>query len=214
MADLVAKETTYEPEFTGLVIVDAYNDFLSKDGKLYELGRETLEAYDVVAHMREVLNAARAQRMQVFIAPHHRWREADLHTHWKSMPPVQAAAARGRVFEDGSWGGSFYPDFVPQPGDVMAQEHWLSSGFANTDLDLQLKRHGIRKVIVISMRANPCIESTGRFAAELGYEVTPVSDAIGSFGKPEMESSLRFNLPGYANAIVTTRELIARLEAH
>jgi len=32
----------------------------------------------------------------------------------------------------------------PQTGDIVAQEHWCSSGFANTDLDLQLKRHGIR----------------------------------------------------------------------
>jgi hypothetical protein len=29
--------------------------------------------------------------------------------------------------------------FKPQPGDIVALEHWGSSGFANTDLDLQLK---------------------------------------------------------------------------
>lgn len=88
------------------------------------------------------------------------------------MPPIGAATARGRIFADGTWGGSFHPDFEPQPGDVVAQEHWLSSGFANTDLDLQLKKHGVRKVIVIGMRANTCIESTVRYAVELGYEVT------------------------------------------
>ncbi len=64
---------------------------------------------------------------------------------------------------------------------------------------------------MIGMRANTCIESTVRFAAELGYEVTLVKDSIGSFGKAEMESSLRYNLPAYANAILTTQELIAQL---
>ena len=58
----------------------------------------------------------------------------------------------------------------------MAQEHWCSSGFANTDLDLQLKKHGIHKLIVIGLIAHTWVESTVRFAAELGYEVTMVRD--------------------------------------
>ena len=206
MADL-----TYEPELTGLLIVDPYNDFLSEGGKLYALSRDTLEAFDVVAHMRQILAEARAKQIQVFIAPHHRWRESDAHTRWKTTPPIGAAAAKGHAFADGTWGGSFHPDFEPRPGEVVAQEHWLSSGFANTDLDLQLKKHGVRKLVVMGMRANTCIESTVRFAAELGYETTLVKDAIGSFGKPEMEASLKFNLPAYANAIVSTEELIAKL---
>ena len=204
---------TYEPELTGLLIVDPYNDFLSEGGKLFEFCRETLEAFSVVEHMREVLSEVRNRGMQVFIAPHHRWRTTDTDSRWKTIPPIGAATAKGHVFEDGSWGGSFHPDFLPKPGEVVAQEHWLSSGFANTDLDLQLKKHGIRKVIVIGMRANTCIESTIRFAAELGYEVTLVKDAIGSFGKDEMEASLHYNMPPYASAILTTQELIARLRS-
>jgi ureidoacrylate peracid hydrolase len=211
MADQLNLGLTYEPELTGLVIVDPYNDFLAEGGKLYELSRTTLEANNVVENMRQLLAAARARGVQVFIAPHHRWREEDQHSHWKTMPPVQTAATKGRAFADGTWGGSFHPDFQPQPGEVVAQEHWLSSGFANTDLDLQLKKHGVRKVIVIGMRANTCIESTVRFAAELGYEVTLVRDAIGSFGHAEMDASLKFNMPAYASAIVSTNELVAKL---
>ena len=211
MADQTRPGLTYEPELSGLLIVDPYNDFLSEGGKLYELSRTTLEANNVVEHMRQVLAAARARGVQVFIAPHHRWREADQHSRWKTMPPVQASAAKGRIFADATWGGSFHPDFEPQPGEVVAQEHWLSSGFANTDLDLQLKKHGVRKIIVVGMRANTCIESTVRFAAELGYEVTLVKDAIGSFGQSEMDASLQFNMPAYASAIVSTDELITSL---
>ena len=35
-------------------------------------------------------------------------------------------------------GGEIRSEFEPQPGEIVAQEHWCSSGFANTDLDLQL----------------------------------------------------------------------------
>jgi nicotinamidase-related amidase len=55
---------TCEPELTGLLIVDPYNDFLSDGGKLYELSRSTLEANNVVEHMRQVLAAARAKGVQ------------------------------------------------------------------------------------------------------------------------------------------------------
>jgi nicotinamidase-related amidase len=206
-------DLSYEPDLTGLLVVDPYNDFLSEGGKLYPLCRATLEAHDVVEHMRLVLAAARARGMQVFIAPHHRWREGDQHSRWKTTPPIGAATARGRVFADGTWGGSFHPAFEPVPGDVVAQEHWLSSGFANTDLDFQLKKHGVRKVIVIGMRANTCIESTVRYAAELGYEVTLVNDAIGSFNQAEMDASLEFNLPAYASAVISTSGLVAKLAA-
>src|SRR5271156_2717065 len=208
---MAKSELTYEPDLTGLLIVDPYNDFLSEGGKLYELSRETLETFNVVEHMRQVLAAVRALGIQVFIAPHHRWREGDAHSHWKTMPPIQASSAKARVFADGTWGGSFHPDFEPRPGEVVAQEHWLSSGFANTDLDLQLKKHGVRKVSVIGMRANTCIESTVRFASELGYEVTLVKDAIGSFSLDEMAATLRFNMPAYANAIHSTDEIVAKL---
>ncbi|SMG59505.1 isochorismatase family cysteine hydrolase [Paraburkholderia susongensis] len=204
-------DLTYAPELTGLLIVDPYNDFLSEGGKLYQLSKETLIKLDVVEHMRQILAAARSHGMQVFIAPHHRWRETDTYAHWKTMPPVQADAANHRVFAEGTWGGCFHPDFEPKPGDVVAQEHWMSSGFANTDLDLLLKKYGVRKVIVVGLRANTCIESTVRFAAELGYEVTLVKDAIGSFGFPEMDASLKFNFPQYASAILSTAELIEKL---
>ena len=213
MADNSKTRLTYEPDLTGLLIVDPYNDFLSEGGMLYELSRATLEAHNVVAHMKEILAAARDRGVQVFIAPHHRWREGDEHTHWKTMPPIQAASAQAHVFADKTWGGSFLPDFEPRPGEVVAQEHWLSSGFGNTDLDLQLKKHGVRKLIVMGMRVNTCIESTVRYAAELGYEVTVIKDAIGGFGHAEMEASLKFNMSAYASAVISTQAIIDALSA-
>ena len=60
-------------------------------------------------------------------------------------------------------GGEFHPEFVPHEGDVIVLEHWAQSGFANTDLDSQLKQHGIQKIMLVGMIANTCIEATGRF---------------------------------------------------
>ena len=89
----------------------------------------------------------------------------------------------------------------------MAQEHWCSSGFANTDLDLQLKRHGIQRLIVAGLIAHTCVESTVRFAVELGYDVTLVKDATADYSEEFMHAALITNLPNYASAVVTTQEV-------
>ena len=149
--------------------------------------------------------------MRVFFAPHHRWRAGDYET-WRYWAPIQEAGARSRVFADGTWGGTFRDEFAPRPGEIVASEHWCSSGFANTDLDLQLKKHGVHQLVVVGMRANTCIDSTVRFAAELGYEVTLVADAIGGYGWDEMRATLELNAPNYARAITLTDELIASIQ--
>src|SRR5215472_10011671 len=95
-------------------------------------------------------------------------------------------------------------------GEIVAQEHWCSSAFANTDLDLLLKRHGIHQLIVIGFIAHTCVESTVRFAVELGYDVTLVKDATADYSDEHMRAALVTNLSNYASAIVTaggSREL-------
>ncbi len=76
-----------------------------------------------------------------------------------------------------TWGGELRKGFEPLPGEIVASEHWCSSGFGGTDLDLQLKKHGIERIIVIGLIAHTCIEATVRFGAELGYDVTVIKDA-------------------------------------
>jgi Isochorismatase family/Bacterial regulatory proteins, luxR family len=89
--------------------------------------------------------------------------------------------------------------------------HWGSSGFANTDLDLQLKQRGRDQVILIGLAANTCLETTGKFASELGYHVTLVRDATAAFSTEAMRVAHEINGPTYAHAILTTAELLAVL---
>ena len=160
--------------------------------------------------MLQVLNAARKAGFRVFYALHHRYRPGDYES-WKYIAPIQQAAWSHKTFEDGTWGGEIRREFAPQPGDIVALEHWCSSGFANTDLDLQLKKHGIHQLIVIGLIANTRVESTVRFAAELGYEVTMVRDATASYSDEEMHAALNVNIPLYASATVSTEEIVASI---
>src|SRR5262249_12410102 len=165
------------------------------------------EANQCVPHMLQVLTAARKAKLGVFYALHRRYRPGDYET-WKYIAPVQKAAWGRKTFEYGTWGGEVRAEFEPKPGDIVAAEHWCSSGFANTDLDLQLKKHGIHQLIVIGLIAHTCSEATVRYAAELGYEVTVVKDAIADYSDQEMHAALDVNIPNYASAIVTTIEIV------
>jgi nicotinamidase-related amidase len=123
------------------------------------------------------------------------------------------AAWEHRTFEYGTWGGEIRLEFEPKPGEIVAVEHWCSSGFANTDLDLQLKKHGIHQLIVIGLIAHTCVEATVRFAAELGYEVTVVRDATADYSDEAMRAALEVNMPNSASAIVATNEIVAAISS-
>jgi ureidoacrylate peracid hydrolase len=200
-------DVTYEREITALLVIDPYNDFISEGGKVWDRLKGVAEANKCVPHMMQVLHAARKAGLRVFYALHHRYRPGDYET-WKYVAPIQKAAWLRKTFEYGTWGGEIRLEFHPQPGEIVAQEHWCSSGFANTDLDLQLKKHGIHKLIVMGLIAHTCVEATVRYAAELGYQVTVVKDATASYSDVEMHAALDVNIPNYASAIVTTDEIV------
>jgi nicotinamidase-related amidase len=205
MADL-----KFEREITGLLLIDPYNDFISAGGKIWDRIKVVAEANDCVPHMLQLLTVARKIGVRVFYAMHHRYRPGDYES-WKHIAPIQKAAWSRKTFEYGTWGGEFRTEFAPGPGDIVAHEHWCSSGFANTDLDLLLKRHGIQKLIVAGLIAHTCVESTVRFAVEFRYDVTLVKDATADYSEEFMHAALGANLSNYASAIVTTAEVVGSL---
>jgi nicotinamidase-related amidase len=197
----------YDRQLTALLVIDPYNDFISEGGKVWNRIKAVAEANGCVPNMLQILNASRRAGLRIFYALHHRYRPGDYET-WKYVAPIQKAGWSSRVFEYGTWGGEIRGEFAPQSGDIVAQEHWCSSGFANTDLDLQLKKHGIHQLIVIGLIAHTCVEATVRYAAELGYDVTVVKDATTSYSNDHMHAALEINMPNYASTIVATSEIV------
>jgi nicotinamidase-related amidase len=197
----------YPAGSTAVLLVDPYNDFLSEGGKSWPRLKDVAATVDLLDHLRAVVAGARQAGIRIFFVPHRRYEDGD-YEHWTHATPYQRAGALKRIFERGSWGGAFHPDFQPRDEDVVVHEHWGTSGFANTDLDMQLKQYGIGRVILIGLIANTCIEATGRFAMELGYHVTLVKDATAAFTEEAMHSAHEINGPTYAHAIITTDELL------
>ncbi|MBK0013669.1 isochorismatase family cysteine hydrolase [Stenotrophomonas sp. S41] len=200
----------YEPEITALLCIDLYNDFLADGGKLFPWVKDIAAQNNMHTNLRAIVQAARAAGIKVYHVPHHRWEPGD-YVNWKYPSPYQLGAGERQAFAKGTWGGTFHDDFQVQPGDVVATEHWASSGFPNTDLEHQLKRYGKEKIICVGLLANTCLEATARVGMELGFHVTLVRDATSARSPEALHAALDIDGPTYAHQVLSTDELLSAI---
>lgn len=203
--------TEYVSAKTALLFVDPYNDFLAEGGKMWPALAEIANEVGLHDNLKRIVSQIRQMGVPIFIVPHQRSEPGEL-SKWKHVSPFKQGSSDMQVFQKGSWGGEWFPDFAPQAGDTVVKEHWGSSGFANTDLDFLLKQREISHVILIGLVANTCIETTGKYAAELGYHVTLITDATAAFSREALHAAHEINGPTYAHALLTTQELLEHLK--
>lgn len=192
---------------TALILVDPFNDFLSEGGKFYPLTKETVEGIHLVENLKKLIAGARERKIQIIYAPHRHTAEGD-YLNWRFLSPSHQGSKDAVLFEKGSWGAEFHPELLAAKGDLIAQNHWTGSGFANTDLDFLLKMHNIERIVLAGMRANTCIDSTARYGVELGYHVTLIKDGIGAFNWEEIRVTVETTFPNYGHAMLSTEEFL------
>lgn len=196
---------------TALILIDPFNDFLSEGGKLWETVKQTVTENNVIPNLIKLVAACRKNKIQIIYAPHRKTQKGD-YLNWKFLSPSHLGSLNLSLFEKDSWGGEFHPDLQPQPEDLIAQNHWTASGFANTDLNFLLKEHGLTHIVLAGMRANTCIDSTARYGVELGYHVTLIKDGIGAFNWDEIKATVETNFPNYGHQLLATDEFIKNLK--
>lgn len=94
---------------------------------------------------------------------------------------------------------------VAQPGDLrIVKHHW--NALHDTELHLQLRRRGIKTVVIAGIATNFGVESTARHAWELGYDVVLPLDATSTFSAELHETAVKHVFPRIAR--VTTSDHI------
>lgn len=79
---------------------------------------------------------------------------------------------------------------------VVIKHHW--GAFTGTDLDLQLRRRGVRTVVIGGIATNLGVESTARSAWELSYDIVIAEDATASIDAGMHDFSITKILPRIA----------------
>ncbi len=87
------------------------------------------------------------------------------------------------------------------------------NAFSNTALEETLRKHGIEHVVLAGAVTSICIDSTGRHAADLGFEVSVLSDC--TTGRTVFEQNFYCDnvFPLYANVISASHIIETTLAA-
>ena len=204
-------EISFPRERTALLVIDPVNDFLSEGGAAWEMTKTTVVKNNVVENIKRAIEGARARGIPVLIGPMAFTEEDYADEELQRRTGINRIMFELKMFQAGSWGADFHPDLQPQEGDIVLLPH-KGTDVMNTDLPEHLQRMGITHLVIAGMTANLCCESTGRHAAEDGYDVTYLWDAIGSESLPSYEAAIRVNFPLLGNGVMNVDEFLSALD--
>ncbi|WP_137700257.1 cysteine hydrolase family protein [Marimonas lutisalis] len=110
----------------------------------------------------------------------------------------------------------------PATGDIVIEKS-VNSGFIGTDLELQLRRAGISRLVIAGYFTNFCVETTTRMAGNMGYDTYLVHDACAACNHadlngidrdPELVHAMSVgNLHGEFCTAITTADALGLLGA-
>ncbi|MEN8194560.1 MAG: isochorismatase family cysteine hydrolase, partial [Bacteroidota bacterium] len=146
---------------TALIVIDMINDYLHFNGKLYcEKCREIIPA------LNEAIDFAREKNISVIY----------LNTNLNSDDDL-LAKKWGMHAETGTFGAEVIKELEPKNNDVVINKKGYN-GFTNTDLDEELKKLGIKNIIISGIHSHVCVLLTAVGGFELGYNITVLQDCI------------------------------------
>jgi nicotinamidase-related amidase len=211
-----------EPGRTAVVVTDPQRDFLSEDGVVWGVVGASVEANDTVAHLQQLMGAAHAAKVPIFISPHyyyphdHQWNFGGALE--KMMHAVGMFDREGALTTTGFSGSGAdwhepLRELIEHENVVVVSPHKVYGPESN-DLVLQLRKRGIDKVILAGMSANLCVEAHLRELTEQGFEVAVVKDATAGAQLPggDFYEAALLNFRMIASAVLTTDEAVAALQ--
>lgn len=110
----------------------------------------------------------------------------------------------------GSDDGKVIDEIAPGDDEIVLPKS-SSSVFVSTHIDYLLRNLGVKQLVMCGLLTDQCVESAVRDACDLGYLVTLVPDACGTYSQERHENSLR-TIKGYCRQI-DTDALIAEISA-
>lgn len=72
--------------------------------------------------------------------------------------------------------GQLKPGFEPLDGELVIDKD-VNSGFVGTSLEVDLRRRGVNRLVIVGFFTNMCVETTTRMAGNLGFDTYLVPDA-------------------------------------
>jgi nicotinamidase-related amidase len=139
-------------------------------------GRDKPNVQQVADNVNSLADTVRAKGGTVA------WVTTPIQNATKNFRAVFGDAAADNYERMGRKGGEatrLWPELRVEAQDIHATKQGHSAFFpAKTTLPAQLQAKGIESLLIVGAVTNVCCEASARDAAEMGYKVTMVSDAL------------------------------------
>jgi nicotinamidase-related amidase len=182
---------------TALVVIDLQKGIVARDTKPHA-------SKDIVARAAKLADTFRGRKLPVVLvhvafAPDRS--DALKQTVDSPNPPAQLPP---------DW-SDFVGELGPRDGDILiTKRQW--GAFYGTDLDLQLRRRGVKTIVLCGIATNFGVESTARDAWERNYEIIFAEDAMGSFDEESHSFAIRKIFPRLGRVRATEEVLTSLLK--
>lgn len=174
-------ELKLDPETTALVLIDLQNGIVA-------MNVQPQPSSEVVARAKRLAQAFRAANAPVVLVTVGGSTDGKDALNPTLDAPPPAAASRPADWSD------VVAQLEAQPSDLrIMKRQW--GAFYGTDLDLQLRRRGIRTIVLAGISTNVGVESTARDAFERGYDQVFVTDAMASPAAEAHANTLKYTFP-------------------
>lgn len=187
------------PTKTALILIGYQNDYFATDGILYSIIEASTKSNQVLENTVHLLESLTRTPALIVSTPIFFTTDYDELTEpvgiLKTIKDVRAFQANTRGAEPIAELTPFTDRILEVPGKRGF------NAFINTNLDDILRRQGINHILLAGAVASVCIDSTGRYAHERGYQVTILRDCLSARTIFEQEFYCDTIFPLYAEVI-------------
>lgn len=189
-----------EKHDVAILIIDMQNDFVDPKGKLCVAGAKA-----TIPAIQELVKYGKAQNWKVvYIVRDHR------------TSGVDVDAPRIPLFTDGktgycvpgTWGGALVDGLTPEADDLVVSK-FRNSAFFQTQLDLVLRRMGVKTVVLAGTQYPNCVRGTANDAMSYDYETVICTDAC-SAKTPEVAEANIFDMKNMGIKCISLEEVKAQ----
>ncbi|MBM3560207.1 MAG: cysteine hydrolase [Alphaproteobacteria bacterium] len=207
---LTTLDAKVDPAHAAVVVVDVQNDFCAEGGMLHREGFEIDRVQKMVPRLHDFVLAAREAGVLVV------WIQTIYNAQANFMSDVWLEQSlrrwKGRFIDypvclKGGWGGDFYGNVRPLPGEPVVHKHRYG-GFIGTNLDMVLRSNGIRTMIMTGAITNGCVESTARDGFFHDYYIVFLDDCTGTVNE-ELHQGTLFNIDRWFGQVCNAPDVVA-----
>lgn len=182
---------------TALVIVDMLYDFAHPDGKVFYPQNQ-----EILPRIREVIDHCREKNLLIIFIQHY---------HRKHLFDKELKSGRRINCIEGSGGEKLMPELgYQQETDYIVKKRRYNA-FLGTDLDLILREHDIRNLLICGTKTNCCIRATVEGAYHLDYHPIVIKECVAT--NDDIVNNVHLtDIDKYLGSVITMNELYDKLD--